>query len=212
MGLSTSSPSACAMEPTNIPRRGRRVLWLGVILAIMFGAFWDAYPLPDAIARLNQIPRRGPQFEGSDIALGKKERVVLGKVALIHRLYVWKGGEFYLTMIDGTRDRHAVHDPRYCFEGVGWHIQEERQLLLPEGEATWFKMTRGEDKAEAVFWFSDGESRYSSLPRYWWKRTLRRLTLGRHGIEPLMIVLQSYGADQPDWPSLAKELVASLGL
>src|ERR1700733_5424039 len=100
--------------------RSSTVRWAGLTLAIVCGVFWDAYPLPDAGTRLQRLPKSGKEFTSLDVPLTEQERLGLGKTGLIHRDCVWSGKEFLLTVIDGTKDRHAVHDPRYCFEGAGW--------------------------------------------------------------------------------------------
>ncbi|MHB8522062.1 MAG: exosortase-associated EpsI family protein [Limisphaerales bacterium] len=178
----------------------------------MCGALWSFYPLPDAQQRIDRILKRGGQFAGADVPLTEREQVALGRVRVLHRRYEFKGRGFLLTVIDGTRNRHAVHDPRYCFQGAGWRIAAEKQLSIPGGVATWLRLTQGKRVAEALFWFSDGASRYSSVPRYWWEATWRRATLGRCGGEPVMVVLQAYGDDPPDWGMLVDELVGAFGL
>ena len=69
------------------------------------------------------------------------------------------------------------------------------------------KLTKGNQQAEVMFWYSDGLSRYSSAPRYWWETTLRRLTLGRSGREPVLVVLERFGDDVVNWQRLADQFV-----
>ncbi|MBU6401781.1 MAG: exosortase-associated EpsI family protein [Verrucomicrobia bacterium] len=188
----------------------RTGLWIGVALGVLCGALWDLFPLPDAQGRLDRIPRRVGRFAGYDISLTDSEKVVLGRVDLVHRKYQFNGWNFFLTVIDGTRDRHAVHDPRYCFEGAGWRVVAEKPLVVPGGAATWLELRQADDRAEAVFWFSDGARRHSSLPWYWAQTVLRRMSLGRSGPEPVMVVLQSYEETPPDWPRLIRALLAAM--
>jgi hypothetical protein len=173
---------------------------------------WDIYPLPGAGQRLEEIPTHNARFDGTDVSLTASERAAFGPATVVHRRYWFNGRVFFLTVIDGARNRHAVHDPRYCFQGAGWRITTESRLQIPGGAATWFKMDQAAEHGEVVFWFSDGATRHSSLPWYWWQTTLRRLTLGRCGADPVMVVLQSYGADPPAWTVLVKDLVADFRL
>jgi hypothetical protein len=193
-------------------RRRRAGLWAVIGVAMACGALWAMYPLPDAARRLQSVPRSGAGFSSTDITLTPTELQALGRVNLIHRQYQVENQSFYTTIIDGTKDRHAVHDPRYCFQGAGWNVLAERKLDLPGGEANWVRATQGDREVQALFWFSDGKTRYTSVLRYWWQTTLRRMTLGRSGAEPVLVVLQSFGREQPDWPAFGPEVVRQLNL
>jgi hypothetical protein len=209
-----SVPSAPLLEARKEPSTTRHRMWLWVllVLAVVCGSVWGLYPLPDAAKRLESVPRRGPEFDSRDVALTASELTVLGRVNLIHRRYELNGRAFYVTLVDGTQDRHAVHDPRYCFQGAGWKVLDERKLPLPGGEANWVRAINSGGEVQALFWFSTGPTRYTSLSRYWAQTTLRRMTLGQSGPEPVMIVLQSFGHEQPDWVSFAPEVIERLRL
>jgi hypothetical protein len=191
--------------------RQRRFLWLGITLAVLLGIAWDHYPLPDARERLDRLPMRGPNFAGEDVPLTPSEAAVFGDARVVHRRYEFDGDEVFLTLVDGTGNRHAVHDPRYCFIGAGWEIVSETALPTSIGQIRCFKAKQSSENLEAVFWFSNGRRCHSSFPRYWWQTTTRRLTLGRSGPEPLMVVLQCFERP-PDWPKLIGQITAKLGL
>lgn len=207
----TATRSSIEHESSGIRWR-RRALGVGVALAVIMGALWGFYPLADARARLDRVPARGARFESADLPLSEMERTVFSRVSLLHRRYVLDGRPFYLTVIDGTRDRHVVHDPRYCFQGAGWQVTNEKKLPLAQGHATWLTTTQAGEEAQVVYWFTDGVHRHSSAPKYWWQTTLRRMTLGRAGAEPLLVVLQSSGAAQPNWTSAVNDVIAILQL
>ena len=209
-----SAPSTPLLEARKEPTTTRHRMWLWVVLvfAVVCGSVWGLYPIADAAKRLAAVPKRGPDFDSRDVALTASELTVLGRVNLIHRQYELNRRAFYATLVDGTKDRHAVHDPRYCFQGAGWKVLDERKLPLPGGEANWVRAINGGREVQALFWFSDGATRYTSLARYWGQTTLRRMSLGRSGPEPVMIVLQSFGNEQPDWASFAPEVIARLRL
>jgi Protein of unknown function (DUF3485) len=193
-------------------RRRSATLWATAAVAILGSVLWDLYPLPPATKRLDDIPKRGPGFFSRKVPLTPAERAVLGPVGIVHREYRWHDHDFYLSVIDGTRNRHAVHDPSYCFRGAGWNILSRKEIHLPGGKATWFRITRSGREAEAVFWFSDGLVRYPSVFTYWWETALRRLTLGHSGPEPVLVVLQAYGREPPDWGPLLRQLIPDLRL
>lgn len=191
--------------------RHRFLIWCGLSAAIFLGGLWDFYPLPSAEVRLKQVRASGPNFSSQDLALTSSEQAVLAKAKVIHRRYEFEGHTVFVTVIDGTENRHAVHDPGYCFRGAGWVVCGKESLRVPGGSAECFKVRRNTETMDAVYWFSDGSQRHTSFPRYWWQTTLRRLTLGRSGPEPVMVVLQSNDRE-PDWPTLVPKMIRAFSL
>jgi hypothetical protein len=191
---------------------GRAALWAGTLLAVLCGLLWETCPLPGSEERLARIPMAGDGFAGTDVPLSERERLVLGNVALVHRRYAFRDDDIHLTVIDGTRDRHAVHDPGHCFEGAGWRVVAEDHVSLPGGQGRWVRIRRDGREREAMYWFSDGGARHASFPRYCGQATWRRLTFGRSGADPVMVVVQGRTGESPDWGKLARELVMTLGL
>jgi len=72
------------------------------------------------------------------------------------------------------------------------------------GAAQLVRLSKKGQETEALFWFSDGSCRYPSPLRYWWQTTLRRLTLGHSGKEPVLIVIQPVGTEIVNWSKLVK--------
>jgi hypothetical protein len=196
----------------NTARTCRSLAWFGTTFAIVCGAIWDYQPRSDRSERLSGIPTHTNRYDGRDLYLTDDERAIIGKAAIVHRRYHRDTREFFLTAIDGTGNRHAVHDPRYCFLGAGWKVIADSELAVPHGRAAWLKLIREEDRLDVLFWLSDGGTRHASFPRYWWQTTLRRLTFGRSGGEPVLMVVQSFGAEQPNWPEILPDLVEALNL
>ncbi len=161
------------------------------------------FSLPDAQTRLHALPRAGFHFTSRELPLTPGETVVLGKARVIKRLYQVEDQSVIMMVIDGGNNRHAVHDPVYCFRGAGWSVQSRRDVAIEGGSATVLTLARGaSEQKEAMYWISDDRTRYVQPWRYWWETTLRRLTLGRSGPEPVMVILQP-GTDGPfDWPRL----------
>ncbi|HUR60233.1 MAG TPA: exosortase-associated EpsI family protein [Opitutaceae bacterium] len=197
---------------TRLQHRRRFLLGTAIAVAAAWGAAWAAFPLASAKDRLQAVAARGPDFTSRDLGLNAAELTILGRVDLVHRVYALMNYEIYATIIDGTKDRHAVHDPRYCFQGAGWRILEERPLPIALGHANLIRAAQGTRRVDLLFWFSDGRTAHTSMTRYWWQTTLRRLTFGRSGPEPVLIVLQSHGAQQPEWPTFAAQVIERLRL
>lgn len=192
-------------------RSVRLALWLATIVSVGCGLAWGFYPLSNAADRLALVPLKSGSFVGEDVPLTEVEKKVLGRVDVVHRRYQLGARELYVTLIDGSKDRHAVHDPRYCFQGAGWRVLAENRRPIAGGEAHWIRAANEHGTAEAAFWFSDGETRYASLPRYLWTSVVRRMTFGRYGGKPVLVVLQSFEEEQLDW-SKVNEAIAALRL
>lgn len=189
----------------------RKLLWALAATCVVCGSAWSVWPLSTAADRLAAIPLAAGEFQGRDVPLTERELQVLGRVDHLHREYTRGDRSVYVTLIDGSRDRHAVHDPRYCFRGAGWTVLEESSRPLLGGEARWLRAERGGAPAEAAFWFSDGQARHASLPAYLWTTVLRRVTFGAAGGKPVLVVVQSFAEQPMDWAEV-ETLVGTLGL
>ncbi len=174
----------------------RLLLRIMLTLAIVLGALWQFYPLPDAKERMDQLPLMGNGFVGEILPMQDWEKSFFKNVGVLKRAYQIKKRAIFLTALDGTRDRHAVHDPLYCFRGGGWEVVSEKVTPIPNGTAVLVKLKKEQLKQEALYWFSDGKQHYASPYRYWWQTSLRRLSFGKNGPEPILVTIQPLD-DQP---------------
>ncbi|WP_372364696.1 exosortase-associated EpsI family protein [Candidatus Uabimicrobium sp. HlEnr_7] len=149
--------------------------------------------------RLSNLSRKGFGFISQDIALTQKEQSSFGKAKVIKRFYRVGKQRFVLLAIDGTKDRHAVHDPNYCIVGAGWQIVATREIQKDLGTIRWVKLQRKKQVKEVVYWFSNQQSTYSSPIRYWYETTIRRISLGYLYKEPILIILQTVDKKNVDW-------------
>jgi hypothetical protein len=177
----------------------RKAFWIGIGAIAALAVAWDFIPLTDASARLKLLPTQGLGFASRELPLSDAERQVFGKASLIKRVYQVGSDRIILQIVDGTRDRHAVHDPLYCFRGSGWTVTQQRDRPIPGGTSRHLILSRNGTTAEAIFWLSDGRERHSSPSRYWYQTALRRLTLGRSGSEPVLIILQPWPGQTISW-------------
>ena len=166
------------------------LLWIGLFVVIVLGMAWQFYPLSDAQKRLDDLPLAGPGFVGMEVPLNDFEKKFFHGVNVIKRVYKINNYYYFVTVLDGTRNRHLVHDPYYCFTGSGWEIAKAEDLTIEGGEAKQIEITKGAQRKSAVFWFADGTENYSSPWKYWAQSTFRRLTLGRSGEEPVLVMIQ----------------------
>jgi hypothetical protein len=186
-------------------KKSDRALWIALCVSAIIGVFWQFTPLPDAGERIGSLPLRGISFSGMDIPLQPIEESFLKQANLIKRKYTIGNKNFFVTVLDGTNNRHIVHDPYYCFRGSGWEILSVDEMALPKGTGNRLTVQKGGLKREALFWFSDGSAQYNSSLRYWWQTALRRVTLGLSGQEPVLIVIQPLEDSKPDWADFVQD-------
>lgn len=165
---------------------------LGVILICAgFGLYLRNVDLGNASVRLSSIKTEGPGYSSRPLDLSPFEKEILGEAEVLKRLYVWRGQRFVITVIDGSKNRHAIHDPRYCFRGAGWEIRDEREVPFGGGEARRLTLEKDSVSCQALFFYSTGDSIFSSPLQYWFKATLRRWTRGQSSAEPVLVMFQS---------------------
>lgn len=184
--------------------RSQYWLWTALIGAIILGMIWQFAPIPDAQERVKELPLNGIGFQGKAIPLEPFEEEYFKDVTVLKRVYEVDGQYFFVTILDGTKNRHVVHDPYYCFRGGGWEIIEEHTFSLNKGNGSKLLITKDNQQREALFWFSDGSKQHSSPLNYWLQTSLRRLTLGMSGNEPLLIVVQPLMNEPVNWEAFKK--------
>jgi hypothetical protein len=187
-------------------KRGvQSLLWGSLAAAVIVGALWQFYRLPDAQARFEAFPLDGPGFRGEELFLSPFEEKFFKGVNVLKRLYNVDGNVLFVTALDGSGNRHVVHDPYYCFRGAGWEVLEGREVTVPAGNAELIVIKREGEIKEALVWFSDSRDRYTSPVTYWWQTTLRRLTLGFSGPEPVLVMIQPMSRKDIEVPLLVVE-------
>jgi len=160
-------------------------------MTLFLGILFDAGSLPEEKSRVHHIPAQGLGFTSIDIPLSVSELSLYTRAEVVKRYYQLGKDRFMLIAIDGAKNRHAVHDPMYCFQGAGWKIAKKDMVPIENGEARLLFLEKDGSYREAAYWFSDGKKRHTSVVRYWIQATLRRITMGRSGKEPILIMLQS---------------------
>ncbi len=181
-------------------------LWLGLASAIILSILWQFKPLPDALHRMETLPLIGIGYKGSDLPLKPSEKKIFEGVNVLKRVYTIGNKPFFITVLDGTHNRHVVHDPYYCLKGSGWSLLNEKTVPAPKGKASLLIVRKGDKEKEALFWFSDGNKQFNSPLTYWLTATLRRITLGLSGPEPVLIVVQPMQEEPVDWEHFQKQM------
>ena len=183
-------------------QRSVKLFWIALAVLVPLGLFWQFYPLADASSRLDRFSLSSSGLS-SPMELAPDEMTAFSRVRVLKRLGTVGSERAVLTVIDGTRNRHAIHDPEFCFRGAGWEIGSRQVVPLSHGAGLLVSLRRGNEIAQAMYWFSDGERQFDSPFLYWWKTSLRRVTFGHSGQEPVLVVLSSTET-LPNWTLLLK--------
>lgn len=204
-------------EPTPAPARStplRRHPWLtaAVVLTALFLGLCRFHSLPDASDRLDHFPSRGPGFASRAIPADPAELAVIGEARLMKKLCQTSTQQVTLSVIDGTKNRHATHDPAYCLRGSGWSVSNTSLIAVPGGEGTLLTLTKEGKTTQAAFWFSDGTTRHSSPVKHWWHSAVRHLTFGKSEPAPILVMMFPTEGTSADWPKLWKEMPELWGL
>ena len=187
-------------------------LWVGLFLAVGLSLLWEFKPLPDARGRLETLPLTGLAFKGKELPLNEAENEIFRNTRVIKRLYLIGSQHVVILVIDGSGNRHAIHDPIYCFRGAGWTISENGEVAIPGGTAAMLSLEKHGQTIQTMHWFSDGSQRHASAPAYWWQTTLRRLSFGISGEEPLLVLVYPYKASQLQIDALFDQMPSLLDL
>ena len=182
--------------------------------ALLLVSTWECVPRQTGGAWAEGLPESGVNFSSVEIALSNDDEARLEGARKLQRLYRFKDQRLAVTLVDGSRNRNAVHDPTYCIRGGGWKIRSESPIELPKGSAMGVVAERGAEQAHLLYWFSDGESSYPSVVRYWFDSTLRRITFGNRGVEPVLVLVHAAAVSggPPDWWAIARDFLPQLGL
>jgi Protein of unknown function (DUF3485) len=186
--------------------RANKFLTIALAAAVVLALLWDLVPLRDAQARVNQLPANGLGFTGMNVPLNDTEKSIYGAAQVVKRIYRVGRRNFAVVIIDGARNRHAVHDPTYCFRGAGWEISGERELPVAGGAAKIVTLQKGAETRTASFWFSDGQTRHGSVTRCWWQMACRRMTFGASGAQPVLALVQPLDGGDVNWEMLPAQL------
>jgi len=190
----------------------RRVLWCALTLSLIITLVWPVIPIPSATGRLAAIPTSSPDFLSQPLALSPNDIAFLGQAQSVQYLITMRdGARLVLSVIDGTHNRHAVHDPSYCFAGAGWNVESKQSVTVPSGNATWVSMVKDHQKSEALWFFDDGKHQYTSSIEYWLAASMRRATFGLSGAEPVLVTLRSLPDEPVQWGRVRQILLPALG-
>lgn len=166
------------------------ILGFIALFVVVFNLSERYFPLPDASKRIASIPLDGSTFSGKNIPLTENEERFFGSANAIRRIYKISGDYYYITIVDGTLHRNALHDPYFNFKEHGWTIAGTKEITIPRGVATLVTLERGDTRGEGLFWYSDEEKHEATPLRYWFETVIRRITLGKFGKEPILVVVE----------------------
>jgi hypothetical protein len=171
------------------------------VLAVL-AIIWEFHDIGDARQRLNSLPLNGFGFQGRGVSLSDVERQQFKGLNCLKRRYRVASDDVLMLVVDGSANRHAVHDPMFCHLSAGWQVLGMQEVPLANGSARLVSYRKAGVETECLFYFSDGRQQYSSAAKYWWQCAMRRVTLGHWSEEPVLVVLQPATGDPVDWTKL----------
>ena len=204
--------AAVAVRHQRVALRDRpawKPLAIGVVVVggvLTASAFWLG--TPQSTSHLQNLPQQGLLYTSAPLPLSSGESHHLRSVDVVKRRYRVPSATFDLLAIDGSANRHAVHDPTFCHRGDGWEIVSRQSLPLPRGEALWVRYRRGDESTQCVYWFTNAATQTPNTWWFWAAASWRRLTAGRSGCEPVLVVLQPAADVAPDWTLVFRECPA----
>ncbi|MCB1119394.1 MAG: hypothetical protein KDK65_05485 [Chlamydiia bacterium] len=153
----------------------------GFFFLILVTLVWEQIPLKQAPLHYH---------DGVEVPLTAYEKKIFKQIALKKRKIEHAGNTYLVTILDGTNNRSAIHDPLTCMWGMGWQPIEQKRIPTPKGTLAWAKLGSENRTKEMIFWYTDTDSHFHSRWQYLFKTSLRRLTRGYSGTEPLLITIQ----------------------
>ena len=190
------------------------VLLSGAVLSMLMIVLWKLIPISTAEDRLKRIPLSGMRFHGIDVEVSPEEKQHLGEASILKRIYRFDGRKYWLTVVDGSKNRKAVHDPSYCYHGDGQQVDTDSKVDLGDGSGRVIRVQRNRGGFEQLTWFSDGETQYDGFLKYRLATAMRKLTFGKSGAEPVFVMVRTNAApgEIVDWSGPAQEWFPQLGL
>lgn len=190
----------------------KKMLYGAVAVVAVVTLAWPSLPMLGGDERLSSIPLRGDDYDSREVALTAKEKEFLSGAQAIQRIVKPRQGPaLAMSVIDGSGNRHAVHDPGYCFAGGGWKVTHQSEVALASGKGLLMTMEREGATMEAMWFFDDGNEQFTSSLTYWLRASLRRATRGLSGPEPLLVMFRAEPGQQVDWQRIRQVTLPSMG-
>lgn len=178
---------------------GNTVQWLLVLLVVTATVAFKVFEPTKESGFLADIPLSGFGFDGEKLEFTQDELNYLGGAEAIKHEYSQRGYELVVIVVDGTNNRHSVHDPVFCFRGAGFEVMQQQVFPLYNGQGRLISLGRDDERRNVAFWFSNGDARYTSFMRYLLESTAHRLTFGMLGSQPRMVTVHSVGRQIANW-------------
>lgn len=179
--------------------RGSVWLWAAFVMLVLGSVVYALAPKPDASQRLADLDLQGVGFKGVSLPFSEQEQDFLGAAEAIKRRYLHGDMTMVMIAIDGTENRHVVHDPSFCYRGAGFEVTAGKTFPLLNGEGEILTLEKGDQSMKVAYWFSDGERRFTGFYEYVFRSALSRLTFGTIWKQPVMVTAHIEHQPDFDW-------------
>ncbi len=193
-------------------RAGWLAMWVILVVAVALTILLEAFPVGSRPNPGMSLPMKAPLIYGENVELNSREMLIFGEGEVVKRLYHVAGNPIMVNVVDGKQNRHAVHDPIFCFRGAGWSIISESVMLSGKGEIRIMALSKNDEMTRVAYWFSNGERHYISPIEFWMRSFLHRATFGYWGDESVLVVIQLLSEGQKSLPQTLRYFPQLLNL
>jgi len=181
---------------------GQFLQWLIILFVVLATFAFKIHATQQQHSSLHDVPVSGYGFDGRALEFSDAELAFLGKAEAIKHEYSQADYRLVVVVVDGSNNRHAVHDPIFCLRGAGYETTSNTEFPIINGHGQLISLANGSARQKVAFWFSNGEQRYTAFSRYLAESAINRLTFGAIGSQPKMITVYSTGGRIPNWSSI----------
>lgn len=150
-------------------------------------------------------PHTSNEFANKSIEPSMAEKNFHQSSDLYKKAFHINGQNVLVVIIDGKNDRHAIHDPEFCFKGSGWSISNSRKLPINGGQGNLIRLDKNGITSNCLFWFSDGHNKYSSFSQFVAATTLNKLKIWDTKSNLRAVCIQSFPGQPVDFSRLSKD-------
>ncbi|PHS14100.1 MAG: hypothetical protein COA78_06060 [Blastopirellula sp.] len=186
----------CKKEVEHVTMRSTffEPLMLVVLLAISITLGINSQSNKQISNILSNVKKQGEQLSLLPIDLSEEDLSLLGNAKAVRFQFKVNSHALSITVVDGTNNRHAVHDPSYC-----WTVLNRERIPVSNGYVVALTVIDAGRTRNVLYWYWDGEKRHASTGWYVLQSSLQRVSGGKLSIEPALILIEPAGQGELNW-------------